>query len=478
MVDGEASLVTREPDADHDAQTPGKPRELALSAAWHGTLVPSLMTVEGQRIDVVFAGHWTHGFGPDFEQAMLVFPDGTLATGAVEIHQRTGEWIAHGHHVDPRYNEVILHVVGRHDGAETRRADGALVPVAVLPVASDRLRQIDRRLPAIWDRLGGAVCAEGLTRRRPAEIRGILHRLGDERLAQRVATYESDLTAETPAATLHRAWFDALGYTENRSPMRALAASLPPARLAALLASPSPERRTIDATALLLGLGGFLPLAPADAAVAHVPGAAIGRIEARWSELRTDLTDAPVLTPTAWQRGRVRPANHPALRLAQAASVLSSTHGDLLSLVVEALRSSASLPEAIQHSSSGADHPPIGDDRAIAMTASVFIPFAVAYANHTGDAALLDAAASAWEDLPASGRSRPVKRALRQVAGESRLGGLGERGQQGLLLLDRSLCTQRRCFECPIARAVAADEATRDGQAVGEDGARYSASSA
>lgn len=112
------------------------------------------------------------------------------------------------------------------------------------------------------------------------------------------------------------------------------------------------------------------------------------------------------------------------------------------------------------------------------MTASVFLPFAVAYANHTGDAALLDAAASAWERLPASGRSRPVKRALRQVAGESRLTGLGERGQQGLLLLDRSLCTPRRCFECPIAQAVIADDASRDDQIDGERVARYSASSA
>lgn len=441
----------------------GKPRELALSAAWHGALVPSLCTIAGEKIDVVFAGHWTHGFGPDFAQAMLAFADGTVMTGAIEIHQRTGDWIAHRHHLDPRYNDVILHVVARHDGTETRRLDGALVPVGILPIPDNQIRQIDKRLPGIWAQLGGAVCAEGLTKRKPGDVRIILHRLGDERLAQRVALYEGDLTRETPAAALHRGWFDALGFAENRMPMRSLAAMLPPGQLARLSAAPTEAERMNRAMALLLGLAGFLPLSPSDAAIAGLSPASTNSIEDHWSSLPGGVELPPPLAPTAWQRGRVRPANHPALRLAQAASMIARTHGDILALVLETLRQGASLPETVQTASMHAARPPIGEDRAIAMTAAVFIPFAIAYANHTGDAALLDAGAAAWERLPAAARSRPVKRALHQVAGDSRLTGLGERGNQGLLLLDRTLCTPRRCFECPIAQAVIADEGVHSG---------------
>lgn len=465
-------------DADDAAISSGKPRELALSAAWHGALVSSVSTVAGEQIEVVFAGHWTHGFGPDFADAMLVFPDGTLATGAVEIHQHTGEWTAHGHHLDPRYNDVILHVVAQHDGTETRRADGALVPVALMPVSAAQARQIDRRLPAIWDRLGGAVCAEELTARQPGVVRDILHRLGDERLGQRVAIWESDLTRDPPADALHRGWFDALGFSENRVPMRALAAMLPSARLARLLQPASLDERATAAAALLLGPGGFLPLSPADAAVAHLSPAMVSAVEQQWDRLRNELDSGPPLVPTAWQRARVRPANHPALRLIQAATVLACTHGDLLSLVIESLRQEIHLPDAMHDASSSASHPPIGKDRAIAMTATVFIPFALAYAHHTGDTGLLDRASAAWERLPAAGRSRPVTRALRQVAGQARLTGLGERGQQGLLLLDRALCTPRRCFECPIAQAVIADETASDGQPSPAPAERYSGSSA
>jgi hypothetical protein len=450
-------MATSEPKPVQQGTTAGKPRELALSAAWHGALVPSLTTIDGERIEVVFAGHWTHGFGPDFDQAMLSFADGTLRTGAVEIHQRTSDWIAHRHHLDPRYNDVILHVVARHDGAETRQADGALVPVGILPVSDEQLRQIDQRLPGIWEQLGGAVCAERLAREQPGMVRAILHRLGDERLAQRVAIYESDLTREAAPETLHRSWFDALGFAENRAPMRALAGLLPPGTLSSLTEAPAELERRTRAAALLLGAGGFLPLSPADAAHARLSPDAVGAIESAWVTLHHQ-TPSSLLAPTIWQRGRVRPANHPTLRLVQAATVIARTHGDLLPLVLETLRLGRSLPEAIQEASLGDAHPPIGEDRAIAIAATVFIPFAIAYASHTEDDVLLDEASDAWERLPAAGRSRPVKRALRQVAGDARLTGLGERGNQGLLHLDRTLCTPRRCFECPVARAVVAAE--------------------
>ena len=88
------------------------PRELALSAAWHGSLVRSLHTTEGEAIEVVFRGVWTHGFGPDFQDALLAFADGGLCTGAVEIHHRTADWRAHGHHLDPNYNVVAMQANG------------------------------------------------------------------------------------------------------------------------------------------------------------------------------------------------------------------------------------------------------------------------------------------------------------------------------------------------------------------------------
>lgn len=58
---------------------------------------------------------------------------GETLVGDVEFHLRAGDWFTHGHHTDPRYNQVILHVV-RYPDSQTpaRRQDGAPVPACSL----------------------------------------------------------------------------------------------------------------------------------------------------------------------------------------------------------------------------------------------------------------------------------------------------------------------------------------------------------
>lgn len=159
MEDSDA-LIQHPVDGRH-AQ---RPRELAMSAAWHGGLARRFETTDGLHVNVVFHGHWSHGFGPDFSDAMIVFDDAALLTGAVEIHTKSSDWYAHGHHLDARYDAVVLHVVSIADGPETRRADGKIVPVAILNVPDPVLFAIDQRLPDIWAELGGSVCAERTSR--------------------------------------------------------------------------------------------------------------------------------------------------------------------------------------------------------------------------------------------------------------------------------------------------------------------------
>ena len=97
-------------------------------------------------------------------------------------------------------------------------ADGKLVPVAVLTISDEVLFQIDARLPEIWSRLGGSVCADGLAISAPQRLRRAIHHLGDTRLNERVTRFEGELTVSPPNDILLLAIFDAFGYSENRSP--------------------------------------------------------------------------------------------------------------------------------------------------------------------------------------------------------------------------------------------------------------------
>ncbi len=85
------------------------PPEIALSAAWQEQrFTGALRTVDGREIQVIHRGTWTHGFGPDFQDALLLFEGRELRSGSVEVHLRTRGWMEHRHAQDPRYDDVIV----------------------------------------------------------------------------------------------------------------------------------------------------------------------------------------------------------------------------------------------------------------------------------------------------------------------------------------------------------------------------------
>lgn len=445
-----------------------RPRELAMSAAWNGRLVSRLVTTAGEHVDVVFHGTWSNGLGPDFANASLSFAGSGLRTGDIELHTRASDWVAHGHHTDPRYNNVVLHIVSIDDLPETRREDGAIVPVALLTISDDVLFAIDRRLPDAWAELGGTVCADELAAREPERIRRALHRLGDTRLANRLPAIEAAIAEDDPDAVLVRMVFDALGYSENRGPTRQLAdvailhGLLDDPRLLPAL-EPSPWL-----VGTLLGMGGFLPLAPTDAHMGGILPEDQYVIERAWASCGAAISD-DMVPANAWQVTRVRPANHPVARIMQAAALLARTGGRPLEPLLDAFRAGRSPDSWARDLTTRPGHPGLGAGRATAMTASVLIPFALAYAAHTGDAELEDAARQAWTGLKHAEWTRPAKRALAQVTGGPGIRRLGERGHQGLLHLDRELCAPRRCFECPIAAEVVRDRLATDAASTTDD---------
>ena len=87
--------------------------EITLSAAWHAGAVPArLETTDGVALEIIHRGTWSHGLGPDFRDALILFDGRELRAGSVEIHLRTRGWAEHGHHLDSAYDMVVLHLVG------------------------------------------------------------------------------------------------------------------------------------------------------------------------------------------------------------------------------------------------------------------------------------------------------------------------------------------------------------------------------
>ncbi len=426
--------------------------ELTLAKVWQAQwLVPGpWRTTDGQTLIVRYRGRWSAGFGPDFADARIVL-DSQEITGAVEIHRRAADWRAHGHHLDPAYNAVALHVVLDDDGAPCRTRDGRRLPtLALAPLLAGSLEAFPAGSAPLGG-LGDIPCARDyLTTGEPALLR-VLGRAGDERLALKAAAMEARFAATPPGDVLFAALLDALGYSANRAPMAALAAALPLRDLEqTVLHSPITQREQI-AAALLLGTGGFL----------NTPPGFVLQCDALW-DMWCAMGRQAALAPADWETARVRPANHPARRLLALAALLAHggaaegliaiclaplrTYPDEPRLIVRALRQALRPPSRLLAGAAS----PIGADRAGEIAVNVVVPFALLYGLRTENEPLVTAAERTWDVYPAT-RGNSITRAMTdQLGGPGGLRVRTGRLQQGLIAVYNDRCKARMCATCPV----------------------------
>lgn len=353
--------------------------ERLLSRLWlhHGLLPTRGRSTAGEAVELVYRGRWSHGVGPDFRDALVVLGHGPLQRGEVEIHIRASDWQAHGHHRDPRYDSVILHVVMWDDlGQPALKANGEPVPTIALsehlgsgpnPSAPFPAREGgDTGLGSLP--LAGRGAPNGIEGRRErsgfvleelarieAELLGqpwpspdeeapcsqrpsppdllaqLLERAGEERLRAKAARFEADLAAASTLGAerlaeqaLYVGLAEALGYRANQRPFRQLAAIVPLEYVYSLTHCESPEGRFLALQSLLFGAAGLLPSQrPRTPELDWEAEAYAEELERRWLLLRPQWGSQP-MSYADWTFAGVRPPNYPTRRIATLSQLLSA----------------------------------------------------------------------------------------------------------------------------------------------------------
>ena len=105
-----------------------------------------LRTECGLNLKILSPGKWNLSEeGPDFKNASLVI-NGTKKHGDIEIHFHSKEWYDHGHHLDPNYNRVVLHITlfpSKPNEKKCRNKLGSKISQFVLlPILKESIEEI------------------------------------------------------------------------------------------------------------------------------------------------------------------------------------------------------------------------------------------------------------------------------------------------------------------------------------------------
>ena len=369
----------------------------------------SLSTVDGRRVRVLYPGRRNGGPGPDFRDAMIQVDGSPPQRGDVEVHLTDSGWRQHGHHEDPNYNNVVLHVVMRpRSRGATERQDGSKVPVTSLS-ATDGEAEAPLELPLLrkWRSL------------EKADLILIIEEAGERRFRKRSNFYLGELLSEDADELLYRGIMDSLGYSRNRDAFLKLSYLAPWRRICQVGEGLSGVQRVSRLKRFLVMTAGL-------------------ELEKDRSTVRT-VSLGEEMDPAEWSFAGVRPGNQPLTRI-EGAAVLAARFLDtgLVRGLRPAVTEDGPRPLVGALTASGGGRTLIGKSRAQDMAVNHVLPFFHAWSVLVEDGSLAENALRLYWRAPRLADNEMTREMASLLEVERRLL-KGALAQQGLIQMYRDM---------------------------------------
>ena len=420
--------------------------EQLLHYVWKHKLLPlrELTTTDGRQVEVVDTGLHNRNSGPDFFNAKVVI-GGTMWVGNVEIHLKSSDWYVHGHDRDPRYNNVVLHVVSIAD-ADVLTEDGNYLPQLVLQVPGHVKEHYDELLSA--DRY--PPCYRVIPKLSPLLAHSWMAALQTERLEQKTEAIRR--RANKADGSWEDAYFLTLarnyGFGINGEAFEQWAQNMP------LSAAGKHRDDLFQVEALFMGQAGLLDI---ESVPERYRESALA--EGYFSQLRNEylyLSHKFSLQPmdyTAWRFLRLRPQNFPHIRIAQLANLYYERRTSLSSLLdcetIEQLRhllSTQVTPYWQTHFIFGSESANKSKKLSISsidlLIINTAIPMLFAVGRHRQKEHLCDRAFDFLEQM------KPERNHIITMWQECGLQVRSAGDSQALIQLKREYCDRKDCLRC------------------------------
>lgn len=417
-----------------------------------GHLLTPLKTASGKALQVSYQGQFNTGRGPDFRNVIINL-NGEIIRGDVEIHINAYDWIAHEHHEDQYYNQVVLHVVMNAGQQEfTIKENGEAVEILEL---KDQLSEDIRKLldaPSIPEDKQRSTYCDLLSAVDNDVLAGVLSTWGLRRFKNKVRRFNASLMLSDFDQVLYEGMMEALGYDKNKQNMLSLAQSI---HLQSVRAWQDEGLTALELVSILCCSSGLL-----DKCHRHLDPGLFSLIQGSYEDQKFFARSLAI----DWQLFRIRPASHPLYRLLAMGSLLHKTREQgLLNFLLERLRDSqsdgrksfneffrifslAALPGAEKLPKPGKSL--IGN-----IWINIFLPVCYMYYEKHSDAEAQQRIIQFYTEFPALQENHVTRFMSRYLSPSHKL--LANRRtlfQQGLIEIFHRFCNYHLCSECVSAK--------------------------
>jgi hypothetical protein len=447
--------------------------ESFLAQLWQQQLAgrEPLVTTGGDTVEVLHPGRPTNDCGPDFRGALITINGHPPLQGDIELHVNARDWQAHGHHRDPNYDRVILHVALQSNGILTSPLrNGGRAPVVALARrlngSTERLRRELCQPP-----FGEEPCYQAFIRYGEDDVAHVVEGAGDERFRRKARRFEVALIDEQPDPVLYEGLMRALGYSQNKEPFQRLA------RLLALndLEESAKRGDCVGIQALMLGTAGLLPSQRGISDGGRDRSAAneteVEELERIW----THSGHARAMNAPEWRFHGIRPENSPTRRIVAASHLLTRHQGEPLQRILPIMNRLpiTDIQENLETSlrvqvggywashfdfgaASGWRPSLIGQGRARDIIVNVVLPFCFAWSQVSGQEWLRELSLGLYENHPGLEENWITRHMKAKVLGDGEVEVDSARWQQGLIHLHEAFCGRHGCQDCPLGGGHAA----------------------
>ncbi len=274
-------------------------------------LKKNLKTISGKKLIIKFPGRWNTDSGPDFKDAILEI-NGKIQKGDVEIDLTSYHWKSHSHNENPEFNGVLLHIVYEDNGKYpfTINEDGGKIEILEIK------EQLTDDINKLIKHYSGKPYSEKdktcklFNKMTKDETIQLLTKMGIMRFEKKIKRFSAEHFFSDFDQLIYMGLMEALGYSKNKYQMLQIALNNTFKDLKQFYNNGMTKDEFIG---ILLCSSNLID---------HLPSTISNEYKMKWQKLFQKQKFINKTSEIKWKLFRIRPVNHPVIRILQITDIL------------------------------------------------------------------------------------------------------------------------------------------------------------